>query len=98
MGSGEQGSVTPESGLHPTPEAPSPATVEAGHAGPPSGGQPAAHNPQTNKTLSADDVAAAIAAEPTPSVPVVSPVTGPSTADDVDVIEPEWVDRAGGIL
>lgn len=98
MGSGEQGSVTPESGLHPTPEAPSPAPVEAGHAGPPSGGGPAAQNPQANKALSADDVAAAIAAQPTPTAPRVSPATGPATAEDVDVIEPEWVDKAEEVV
>jgi hypothetical protein len=97
MGSGEKGSVTPESGLTPTPEAPAPASVEAGHAGPPSGGQPPAQNTQ-NKTLSADDVAAAIAAQPTPAAPQVSPITGPATAEDVDVIEPEWVDKAEQVV
>ena len=98
MGTGEQASVTPESGMHPTPEAPAPTPVEAGHAGPPTGGgQPPAQN-QQQTTLSADDVAAAIAAQPTPEAPKVSPVTGPQTAEDVDVIEPEWVDKAEEVV
>src|SRR5947207_1508072 len=43
--------------------------------------------------LSTDDVAAALAAVPGPNGPVgVAPP--PSTAGDVDVIEPEWVDKA----
>lgn len=45
------------------------------------------------KPLTAADVAAAIAAMPTPGAPV--PVTSaPTNAADQDVVEPEWVDAA----
>jgi hypothetical protein len=45
--------------------------------------------------LTAADVAAAIAATPTPGAPVSSL---PTTASDVDVIEPEWVDKAEEVV
>ncbi len=57
---------------------------------------PSASIPQpvagTGQTLTADDVAQAIAAVPMPTAPVV-PST-PSTAADQDVVEPEWVNAA----
>jgi hypothetical protein len=43
--------------------------------------------------MSPDDVAAAIAAVPGPSGPTGT-VPTPTVAGDVDVIEPEWVDKA----
>ena len=43
--------------------------------------------------LSADDVAAAIAATPVPGSPSGGVAT-PDAAGDVDVIEPEWVNKA----
>lgn len=47
--------------------------------------------------LTAADVAAAIAAVPGPgAVPPMTPVPGP--ADDVDVIEPEWVNKAEEVV
>jgi hypothetical protein len=43
--------------------------------------------------LTTDQVAAAIASQPSSGAPGGAAVT-PSTASDVDVIEPEWVDKA----
>lgn len=49
--------------------------------------------------LSAADVAAVIAAVPGPSGPgAVVPTTPPAQADDVDVIEPEWVAKAEEVV
>jgi hypothetical protein len=60
---------------------------------PPAGGQPPA---QPQSKLSAADVAAAIAAVPggPPQVSAGGVVPVPTVADDVDVIEPEWVNKA----
>lgn len=61
----------------------------------PAPGAPAASPAATTPPpkLTAADVAAAIAATPTPGAqPTV--VSAPSTAGDVDVIEPEWVAQA----
>jgi hypothetical protein len=44
--------------------------------------------------LTADQVAAAIASQPGTGAPVAGAGAAPSTASDVDVIEPEWVDKA----
>ncbi|MDB5178884.1 MAG: hypothetical protein JWN01_827 [Patescibacteria group bacterium] len=58
--------------------------------------QPASGPPQR---LSRDDVLAAIAAAPGPSVPSVPTVAAiPGSADDVDVIEPGWVDAAEHVI
>ncbi len=47
--------------------------------------------------LTAADVAAAIAAVPGPSGPGVA-MPAPTTAGDLDVIEPEWVDKAEDVV
>jgi hypothetical protein len=47
-------------------------------------------------TLSADDVAAALSA--VPGAAPVSPTQTPSVAGDVDVIEPEWVDKVEEVV
>jgi hypothetical protein len=47
--------------------------------------------------LSADEVAAAIAATPSPPTPLAG-MPAPSTAGDVDVIEPEWVNKAEAVV
>jgi hypothetical protein len=49
-------------------------------------------------TLSADDVAAAIAAVPAPGAPALAGVPMPGSAEDVDVIEPEWVAKAEEVV
>ncbi len=46
--------------------------------------------------LTAADVAAAIAATPAVGAPTAMPT--PSVAGDVDVIEPEWVDKAEEVV
>jgi hypothetical protein len=49
--------------------------------------------------LTAADVAAAIAAVPGPAAPVPGATTStPATASDVDVIEPEWVNKAEEVV
>ena len=65
-------------------------------AAPADGGQ-AAGGSQASGTLSPDDVAAAIAAVPGPTGPT-GHVPTPTTAGDVDVIEPEWVDKAEEVV
>lgn len=51
----------------------------------------------TQPTLSASDVAAAIAAMPAPNAAAVSlPV--PSAAADEDLIEPEWVNKTEQVI
>ncbi len=75
------------------PEAPKPGEVVA------PGGQPAgqASVPAAQPKLSPADVAAAIAATPVVgAAPVAS--QNPVTAADVDVIEPEWVDKAEAVV
>jgi hypothetical protein len=47
--------------------------------------------------LSADQVAAAIAATPSPPSPLAG-MPAPINADDVDVIEPEWVTKAESVV
>jgi hypothetical protein len=47
--------------------------------------------------LSTDEVAAAVAAAPGPAAPSGG-VPTPSVAGDVDVIEPEWVDKAEDVV
>jgi hypothetical protein len=47
--------------------------------------------------LSADDVAAAIAAVPGPAAPGGA-VPTPTAAGDIDVIEPDWVDKAEEVV
>jgi hypothetical protein len=48
--------------------------------------------------LTAADVAAALAATPMPKAPVVPPPSMPVSADDVDVVEPEWVAAAEQVM
>jgi hypothetical protein len=63
----------------------------------PSAAPPAAAAPASK--LSAADVAAVIAATPGGAVPPsAGPTQMPVTADDVDVIEPEWVDKAEQVV
>jgi hypothetical protein len=73
----------------PTPRAESAPTP--GSAPPPA--QPAASATPPPAKLSGDDVAAVIASVPGPNGPAGA-VPTPTIAGDVDVIEPEWVDRA----
>ena len=66
---------------------------------PESGGQPAAAS--VRPKLSAADVAAAIAAMPSPEGTAAAMQTAaqaPQTANDVDRIENEWVQAAEGII
>ncbi len=71
-------------------------TPEVGPAGEPGGG-PGALPATPAPKLSAADVAAAIAATPTPgAAPATTPT--PPTAGDVDVIEPEWVQKAEEVI
>ena len=73
-----------------------PERIAPAEAGPTPGSTPApqaAAASQAAPVLSADDVAAAIAAVPGASQSGgASPL--PASAGDVDVIEPEWVDKA----
>jgi hypothetical protein len=80
------GAIMPEQ--MPAPAAPEVAPTPS--AAPPSN-TPAAAAPK----LTADDVAAALAAVPMPTAPVVA---APVTADDVDVVEPEWVTAADQVI
>ena len=73
------------------------AAPEPGASAAPAGGGPSASGGQGSGTLSADDVVAAIAAVPGPSGPT-GHVPTPTTAGDVDVIEPEWVDKAEEVV
>ena len=57
--------------------------------------QPAASQPTAK--LSRDDVSAVIAAVPGPNGPSGA-VPTPTMASDVDVIEPEWVDKAEEVV
>jgi hypothetical protein len=73
----------------PVEKAPTPGSSPA-----PAGSSP--HMSPTQK-LTADQVAAVIASTPTPAAP--TPVAGtPSFAADVDVIEPEWVNKAESVV
>jgi hypothetical protein len=58
---------------------------------------PPADAPVALPVLSADDVAAAVAAVPGPNGPGGA-MPSPTTAEDVDVIEPEWVDKAESVV
>jgi hypothetical protein len=51
----------------------------------------------TPPKLTPDDVAAAIAAVPGPAAPMPN-VPVPTTAGDIDVIEPEWVAKAEDVV
>lgn len=53
---------------------------------------------QVPPTLSAHDVAAAIAAMPTPTAPVASQLPTPIAAADEDLIEPEWVNKTEEVI
>jgi hypothetical protein len=75
------------------PVTPGPA-AEAAPSGSPAQGAPAT-SPLTQK-LSATDVAKVIAA--TPPVGSGTVVGAPEVAGDVDVIEPEWVDKAEKVV
>jgi hypothetical protein len=81
------GAIVPEQ--MPAPAVPEVAPAPA--AAPQNTGAPAA---ATSK-LTADDVAAALAAVPMPTAPVVA---APVTAEDVDVVEPEWVAAADQVI
>lgn len=60
--------------------------------------QPAA-TPAPAPKLSADDVAAALAAVPAPTGPLPGMAqAAPAVADDIDVIEPEWVEKAEEVV
>lgn len=61
------------------------------------GSDPAIAGTSAAASLSADDVAAAIAAVPSQGGPTGA-VPTPTVAGDVDVIEPEWVDRAEQVV
>src|SRR6266404_4384685 len=61
------------------------------------GSAPQTPPPAAPAKMSADDVAAAIAAVPGPGGPS-GVVPTPTVAGDVDVIEPEWVDRAEQVV
>lgn len=80
---------SPEASAGNTPEnLPSPEAAAASGVGP----TPA-------PALSAADVAAAIAATPTVGAPQIAPLPAtPLMAGDVDVIEPEWVDKAEAVV
>jgi hypothetical protein len=97
----------------PSPNMPSPQEIPGGlkpenlQAGPPAaetaptpggGAPPPAATPTTPPPkLTADQVAAAIAATPGPGAkPATAPL--PGVAGDVDVIEPEWVDKAEEVV
>lgn len=77
------------------PEA-APAAAETAPA-PGTGSMPPAPSAAPPPTLTAADVAAAIAAVPTPVAPNASVVSTPAAAD-VDVIEPEWVAKAEDVV
>jgi hypothetical protein len=71
----------------PQPEtAPPSAAADAGAA------QAQAQSATSPPVNPANDAAAAMAAVPPPSA--AQGVSGPTTASDADVIEPEWVDKA----
>jgi hypothetical protein len=75
--------------------APMPSNAEAGST---SSNNNASQPTQMNKpVLTAADVAAAMAAVPTPAAPLPSDYA-PTVAADQDVIEPEWVDRAEQVV
>lgn len=82
-----------------SPERPQGATPEVAKVPAGAGeGAPAPAPAAPAPKLSAADVAAAIAATPAvgPTPAPVAPV--PGTAGDVDVIEPEWVDKAEQVV
>lgn len=90
--------------MNPPSQQPSPENVPAGplpeHTFMPQAAEqppaPAVTAP-TQPTLSASDVAAAIAAMPAPNAAAVSlPV--PSAAADEDLIEPEWVNKTEQVI
>ena len=73
-----------------------PAAPEMAPAAGGGGAQPPAATPPA---LTAADVAAAIAAVPGPTAPGGTPsMPAPTAAGDVDVIEPEWVDKAEQVV
>jgi hypothetical protein len=73
-------------GILPADHAPQPAPAEGARPAPQNAGQPAGSG------LTANDVAAALAAVPMPTAPVAGPA--PDVAADVDLVEPEWVAAA----
>lgn len=77
--------------FQPGGEVPAPETAPQPGASP---GDPVGSAATTpSPKLTADQVAAAIASQPSTGAPSAAAGT-PSTASDVDVIEPEWVDKA----
>jgi hypothetical protein len=75
-------------------EQPSAPEVSPAPAGVPAQGQTA--TPPAK--LTTDDVVAAIAAVPGPPTPVPAGMQTPGSAEDVDVIEPEWVAKAEEVV
>jgi hypothetical protein len=90
------GPIMPDQAPAAPEAAPAPAAMETAPqpaAAPQNAGAPAAPPAQQ---LTAQDVAAAIAATPMPAAPVN---TGPPvTAADIDVVEPEWVAAADQVI
>jgi hypothetical protein len=84
--------VTPEDLRAEAPAAQAGEFAPAPVAGPGGGQAPAAPPPK----LTPDEVAAAIGLTPTNAA--TPTVTGPATASDADVIEPEWVDKAEEVV
>lgn len=72
--------------------------AQAGESGPaPAAGPGAGQAPVVAPAmLTPDEVAAAIGLAPTNAA--TPAVTGPATASDADVIEPEWVDKAEDVV
>lgn len=85
----------PETPGAPTPERPAPSGFEqAPQPGQPAGAPPV---PVVPPTLPAVPVPPPVAPG-APPVPAQAPLAGPPIADDVDVIEKEWVDEANKII
>jgi hypothetical protein len=92
-GAGERGSGGPED----LQSGPAGREMPAPEMAPQPGSSPApGQPPRARPPLSRDDVAAAISALPGGGSPGGAPVASslPVVADDVDVIEPEWVAKA----
>ena len=92
-GAGERGGARPED-LH---AGAADAEAISPEMSPQPGSTPAPTMAAANPKLTPAQVAAAISAMPgggTPPGVTVSPSSSPAVADDVDVIEPEWVEKA----
>jgi hypothetical protein len=88
-----QNPASPENTQGASPEQAQNPVESLGAPGAAAPADPAAQQPAAK--LSPEDVAAAIAAIPGGANPPANvPVAMPVTADDVDVIEPEWVAKA----